>query len=364
MSCPLSCADPAIRPTCPARSGPTASPDAPPDTASGGPPTDLRPRPLPSTPAGPTVSVLAGPSLVILGCTATGKSALALAVARLAGDVELLSADSMQVYRGMDIGTAKPSAVERAEVAHHLIDLVGIEDSFSVSDFQRAAAAAAADIAARGRRNVVVGGTGLYLQAVVDGLSLPGRFPDVRAALDPEPDTAALYGQLRNLDPLAASRMEPSNRRRIVRALEVTLGAGRPFSSFGPGIAAYPPSEHRLIGLTMDRDRLTARIGARIRAQVAAGWLEEIRALDTASGGGWSATAAQALGYRELRGHLAGECTLAQAIDQTVIRTRQFARRQERWFRRDPRIIWLDAEVVAANPMATATTLLEDWSHP
>ncbi|MFN0028615.1 MAG: tRNA (adenosine(37)-N6)-dimethylallyltransferase MiaA [Acidimicrobiales bacterium] len=313
--------------------------------------------------AGP-MSILAAPSVVIVGCTATGKSALALALARRAGNVELLSADSMQVYRGMDIGTAKPSAVERAEAPHHLIDLVGIEDSFSVSDFQRAAAAASAEVFARGNRSVVVGGTGLYLQAVVDGLVLPGQFPEVRAELEAEADIGALHRQLHMLDPLAASRMEPSNRRRIVRALEVTVGSGRPFSSFGPGLTAYPPIEHRLIGLRMERARLSARIEARIRAQLDAGWLEEIRSLDANSGGRWSATAAQALGYRELRVHLAGQCTLAEAVDRTVIRTRQFARRQERWFRRDPRIRWLDAELVAANPMAVAATLLEDWPQP
>lgn len=310
---------------------------------------------------GRPLRVLAGPSVVILGCTATGKSSLALAVARLAGNVELLSADSMQVYRGMDIGTAKPTVSEQAEVPHHLIDLVGIEDNFSVGDFQRRAARASAEIAGRGGRTVVVGGTGLYLQAVVDGLALPGRFPDTRAEIEAQPDTAVLHRQLSERDPLAASRMEPSNRRRIVRALEVTLGSGRPFSSFGPGIAAFPPTAHRLIGLTMDRERLTARIAARITAQLEAGWLDEIRSLDASSVGHWSDTAGQALGYRELRAHLCGERTLGQAIDQTVIRTRQFARRQERWFRRDPRIRWLDADTVATNSTAVAATLLEDW---
>ncbi len=383
MSCSMSSADPVACAISPARSSPPPRPGLPvrsaPDAREGGvedpgpsaDPTGSRPTGAgdqracgQSVAEAMSTSVLARPGLVIVGCTATGKSDLALALARLAGDVEVLSADSMQVYRGMDIGTAKPTASEQAEVTHHLIDLVGIEEGFSVSEFQRAAAAASSEVASRGRRAVVVGGTGLYLQAVIDGLSLPGQYPDVRATLETQPDTAALHRQLGELDPLAASRMEPSNRRRIVRALEVTLGAGRPFSSFGPGLAAYPSSQHRLIGLTMDRDRLSARIEARIRAQLEAGWLEEISALDTMSEGPWSATAGQALGYRELRAHLSGASTLDQAVSHTVIRTRQFARRQERWFRRDPRIHWLDAEVVAANPMAIATTLLEDWPHP
>lgn len=307
-------------------------------------------------------------ALVVVGPTATGKSALALAVARLAGDVEVISADSMQVYRGMDIGTAKASLEEQAEIAHHLIDVVDIDHAFSVSDYQRLARAALADLAERSKRALLVGGTGLYVQAMVDDLQIPGQYPAVRAELEADADTAGLHERLRRLDPTAAGRMEPTNRRRVVRALEVTLGSGRPFSAFGPGIEHHGPVAHVLVGLTMDRAALDARIEARYHRQLAAGFLEEVRTLSErgphADGSfGLSPTAAQALGYRELLGHLRGECSLEEAVQQAVVRTRQFARRQERWFRRDPRIRWIDAEAVAENPMATARTLLEDWSR-
>ncbi len=171
----------------------------------------------------------------------------------------------MQVYRGMDIGTAKPSAAEQAEVPHHLIDLVDPSEEFTVSQFQAASRVALADIAGRGRRAVAGRGTGLYLRAVVDDLELPGRYPEVRAELEAEPDTVALHARLADLDPVAAGRMEPTNRRRVVRALEVTIGSGRPFSSFGPGLEAYPPSPYPVIGLRMDRDELDRRIEARVR---------------------------------------------------------------------------------------------------
>jgi tRNA dimethylallyltransferase len=171
----------------------------------------------------------AGRHAALVGPTASGKSALALAIARARPDVELVSVDSMQVYRGMDIGTAKPSVAEQAEVPHHLIDLVDPSDDYTVSRFQDDALAVIADIEQRGRRALLVGGTGLYLQAVVDQLDIPARFPDVRAALDGEPDTAALHARLAELDPVAASRMQPENRRRVLRALEVTVGSGRPF---------------------------------------------------------------------------------------------------------------------------------------
>jgi tRNA dimethylallyltransferase len=262
----------------------------------------------------------------------------------------------MQVYRGMDIGTAKATPAERGEVSHHLLDLVDPSEEFSLARFQPAARAALASIEARGHRAVLVGGTGLYVRAVVDDLALPGRFPEVRASIDADPDTASLHRRLAELDPVAAARMEPTNRRRVVRALEVTLGSGRPFSSFGPGLGSYPPSPLAQVGLRLPLEVLDARIDRRFHAMLDAGLLEEVRAL-LRRPGGLSRTARQALGYRELADHLEGRCRLDEAADEAVRRTRRFARRQLRWFRRDPRIAWLDA---GENPLALASRLLGD----
>ena len=312
--------------------------------------------------------------LVIVGPTASGKSALALELARRARaavptePVELVSADSMQVYRGMDIGTAKPTAAEQAEVPHHLIDLVEPSERFTVVDYAAAFEAARADIADRGAVPLLVGGTGLYLRAVIDGLTPPPEFPDIAAELEAEGQATAegivsLHRRLAELDSLAAFRMEPTNLRRIVRALSVCLGSGRPFSSFGPGLTTYAPVPYRLVGIDVDRDTLDERIAQRYRSQIEAGFVEEVRQLviaeapqgaaSAASGEEGSAsapsdsavslsrTAAQALGYKELRAHLAGEYTLDEALEVAVARTRRFARRQQRWFARDPRITWI-----------------------
>jgi tRNA dimethylallyltransferase len=290
----------------------------------------------------------------VLGPTASGKSALAMAVALARPGTEIVSADSMQVYRGMDIGTAKPTPEERALVPHHLVDLVDPSEDFSVARFRLAFDDALADIAARGTRPVVVGGTGLHLRIALEGIDLPGQFPEVRVELEAEPDTLALHRRLADLDPVAAGRMEPTNRRRVVRALEVTLGAGRPFSSFGPGLETYPPTADRLIGLRVPRPLLDRRIEERYHAQVAAGFVDEVARL---AAGPLSTTAAQALGYKELLAHVRGECSLDEALDLAVRRTRRFARRQERWFRRDPRIRWLDTD---GNPMELLPLVLGD----
>lgn len=242
----------------------------------------------------------------------------------------------------MDIGTAKPSRVERAEIPHHLLDIVDPDEEYTVARFQRELRSAVADIESRGRRALLVGGTGLYLRAATDGLDLPGRFPDVVAELEREPDTAALHRRLSTLDPVAASRMEPSNRRRVLRALEVTIGAGRPFSSFGPGLEAHPPSPFVLFGLRRPRGVIDQRIARRFEAQLADGFVEEVRALASRPAG-LSRTARQALGYRELLEHVEDGAGLDGAIALALTRTRQFARRQERWFRRDPRVRWFDA---------------------
>ncbi len=306
----------------------------------------------------------APPPLAIVGTTASGKSSLAMALARHRGDVELVSVDSMQVYRGMDIGTAKPTAAEQAEVRHHVIDLVDPWERFEVHSFQRAVADALEDIADRSRKAVLVGGTGLYLQAVIDGFEIPRQFPDVAAELESEDDTAALHARLLELDPLAASRMEPSNRRRVVRALEVTLGSGRPFSSYGPGVGTRPETPIRQIGIRLPQPVVGDRIAARYDQQLADGLLVEVERL--ADGPPLSRTAAQALGYRELLRHVAAqragdpEPTLADALDEAVRRTRAFARRQRAWFRRDPRITWLDADLDPTDRTQDVLALAED----
>lgn len=287
--------------------------------------------------------------------------ALARALASTeAPPVEIVCVDSMQVYRGMDIGTAKPSAADRAEVRHHLLDGASPDEDFTVTGFQGAAEAALADVEARGARALLVGGSGLYFQAVVDRLTPPGRFPDVRAELEAEPDTASLYRRLAALDPLAASRMEPSNRRRVVRALEVTVGSGRPFSSFGPGLGAYPPNRFKVAGLWLPRAVVGRRIEERFQAMLAAGLVDEAAALATRPGG-LSRTARQALGYREVLSHLETGVDLAAAATAAVRRTKAFARRQRVWWRRDPRITWYGA---VENPLVVVPALLGDWRQP
>ena len=289
--------------------------------------------------------------LVIVGPTASGKSDLAMGVARLIGGAEIVALDSMQVYRGMDIGTATPTAAEQAEVPHHLIDLVDVSEEFAVAELQDRARAVIDEIRDRGALPVLVGGTGLYVRAVIDDLKIPGRYPEVRAELEADPDTEALHRRLADLDPVAAGRMEASNRRRVVRALEVTFGSGEPFSSYGPGLGHYPPTPFVQVGLRWDRDRLDERIAIRYQRQLVDGFLDEVSVLAERR---ISRTASQALGYKELLAHVRGETTLDEALELAVVRTRRFARRQERWFRRDPRIHWLDAP-------ATPVDVLSAW---
>ena len=262
-------------------------------------------------------------------------------VARELGDVEIVAVDAMQVYRGMDIGTAKPTPEDRDAVRHHCLDLVDPSQRFTATQFQDAANRALDDIAARGGRALLVGGTGLYLTAVIDELVFPGEWPGIRAELEADPDTAALFARLASLDPEAASRIEPANRRRIVRALEVCLGSGGKFSDAGPGTAAYPDNGVVQVGLRWSREALARRIALRVDAMIADGLVDEVRGLLSAEPP-MSHTAAQALGYKEMIGHLGGTMSLAEARDEVVLRTTQFAVRQERWFRRDPRITWVD----------------------
>lgn len=298
-----------------------------------------------------------------MGPTASGKSAVAFELARRLSregpPLELISVDSMQVYRGMDIGTAKPPAQQQAEVPHHLIDLVEPADNFTVVRYAQAFRAVLEGIEARGNRALLVGGTGLYFHAVVDRLAPPGRYPEYRAELELEGDGPALYRRLQELDPLGASKIAPGNRRRVIRALEVTLGSGRPFSTFGPGIGTYPPTGFRLAGLWLPRPVVSARIAQRVATMVSAGFVDEVRCL-AARPEGLSRTARQALGYRELLAYLEGATSLEQAVSDAVNRTRSFARRQRMWWRRDPRITWYG---VSENPLAVIPALLGDWSR-
>jgi tRNA dimethylallyltransferase len=283
--------------------------------------------------------------VAIVGATATGKTALAVALARREPSIELVSIDAYACYRRLDIGTAKPTPDERDGLRWHLIDLVDPTEEFSITQFAAAAKAALAGIASRVGSACFVGGSGLYLRAVLDDLTPPPRFPEVGAELEAEATDAAalaaMHRRLAEIDPLAASRMEPTNRRRILRALEVAVGTGRPFSSFGPGLGVYPEISCRLIGLNFDRDELEGRLAARLADQLERGFLEEVRALleDQVK---LSRTAAQAIGYRELAQVVAGSMTLRDASVEILRRSRQLARRQMAWLRRDPRILWVD----------------------
>jgi tRNA dimethylallyltransferase len=295
--------------------------------------------------------------VAVIGPTASGKSSVAMAVAVVEGDVELISVDSMQVYRGMDIGTAKPTRAERTSVAHHLVDLVDADHEFTVAEFQHAYGAVLTDLAERRRRAILVGGTGLYHRAVIDGLTLPGEWPRIRSRLQAEADQLGapiLYARLVAVDPEAARKIEPTNIRRIVRALEVCEGSGRPFSSHGPGLATYPPSPVAQIGLRWDRSTLTGRITRRVHQMIDEGLLAEVASL---ADSGLSRTAAQALGYKELLAHLDGSLSLDESVDLVIQRTRQFAVRQLRWFQRDPRIRWVDIE---HDPVSEAASIVRN----
>ena len=300
--------------------------------------------------------------LVIIGPTASGKSSLAIEVAarntEAGTPVEIVSVDAMAVYREMEIGTAAPSMAERRGVPHHLIGVADPSEDYTVSRFQSECQAAISDIESRGAVPLLVGGTGLYVQAVVDDLDIPGQFPEIRDELDarPESGTLSMWAELRALDPIAAAKMEPNNRRRVVRALEVCLGSGLPFSSFGPGMDAFPPSRFQIIGLQIDRTFMDARIDLRYEQQMAAGFLDEVqRLLDRPDG--LSRNARQGLGYRELIAHIEGSSTLDEALDEARRRTRRFARRQQRWFGRDTRIHWIPVD--ADQPALTEAVVAE-----
>lgn len=305
--------------------------------------------------------------LALVGPTASGKSALALAAAETVGDAEIVSVDSMQVYRGMDIGTAKPTAAEQAPVRHHLVDVADPWEEWSVVRFRDAVRRAVAEIEARGHRALLVGGTGLYLRAVVDPLEFPIEDRRLRASIEREAarvGAESLHDELARLDPVAAARIEPGNVRRIARALEVVRLTGRPFSATGPGLTVYGETVFpvTMVGIRLPRPILRTRIADRLAAMRAAGLVDEVRRL-LADERGLGRTARQAIGYAEVIDHLEGRCSLDDAFEQAERRTRKFARRQLKWFERDPRIAWLDLPGSAAgNPDDALPALLERWS--
>ena len=280
--------------------------------------------------------------IAVVGPTAAGKSGLAVALAQALGG-EVINADSMQVYRGMDIGTAKLTLAERQGVPHHLLDLWDVRQTANVADYQRLARAAITAITGRGRVPILAGGSGLYVRAALEDLAFPGTDPRVRARLEAELDergAGPLHTRLAAADPAAAAAILPSNGRRIVRALEVIELTGRPFTATLPDYAASVPA--RQLGLKLPREELDRRIETRVDQMFAAGFEDEVRKLEQA-GLREGRTASRALGYQQLLRYLAGEWTRDQARAETVRATRRFARRQESWFRRDPRITWLDA---------------------
>jgi len=287
--------------------------------------------------------------LALVGPTASGKTEAALAIAPHLG-AEIVSVDSMLVYRGMDVGTGKPTAEQRAAVPHHLLDLAEPSDRFTVARFQELARGVLRSVA----RPFLVGGSGLYLRAVVDDLAFPPEDPVVRASLEAEADdlgAEALYRRLAEMDPVAAARIEPGNVRRIIRALEVTAISGAPFSSFGASWDRYDADRVRAAGIRLDREAQRARIAERVLAMLENGWLDEVQALMDRGFGAWL-TASQAIGYAELAEHLDGRLSLDEAAERTVKRTRELARRQMAWFRRDPRIRWFDAGAGGASEVA------------
>jgi len=282
------------------------------------------------------------PVIAIVGPTAVGKSELSLTLARTL-DGEVVNADSMQLYAGMDIGTAKLTRAERGGVAHHLLDIWPVTMRASVSEYQRLARAAIDDIRGRGRTPILVGGSGLYVRAAIDNLQFPATDPQVRASLEDElaqVGPGVLHARLTGLDPAAAAAILPGNGRRIVRALEVIELSGGPFSATLPDFE--PVYTVIQLGVTMPRPELDQRIGERVARMWERGLVGEVRGLE-AAGLRAGRTASRALGYAQVLAFLAGSLTEAEAASQTVLATRRFVRRQLSWFRRDPRISWLDA---------------------
>jgi tRNA dimethylallyltransferase len=285
-------------------------------------------------------------TVVLVGATAAGKSSLAVELAlRFAAAgrrAEVINADSMLLYRGMDIGTAKPSIVERRGVRHHLIDVLDVTETSTVADFQRLARDTITECRTRNVVSIVVGGSALYVRAIVDDFDFPGTDPALRAELEAELTrigSQSMHLRLASVDPAAAAAIEPANGRRIVRALEVGQLTGRPYAATLPAHSYLLPGVAQ-IGLAIDRAELDRRVAARVHRMWQAGLVDEVRQLDKA-GLRRGRTASRALGYRQVLEFLANSSNEAEAEQQTVLATRRFARRQDAWFRKDPRIRWL-----------------------
>jgi tRNA dimethylallyltransferase len=298
--------------------------------------------------------VLPGLVIAVVGPTAAGKSDLALRLAHALGG-EIVNADSMQLYAGMDIGTAKLTVAQRQGVPHHLLDVWDVTQTASVAEYQRLARDAIGSVQRRGRVPILAGGSGLYVRAALDPLEFPGTDPGLRDRLEAElaeHGPAALHARLAAVDPAAAAAILPSNGRRIVRALEVIELSGHPFEATLPRYESVYPEVQ--IGLASDRAELDRRIADRTEAMFAAGLVEEVAALE-AAGLRAGKTASRALGYAQVLRFLDGKYTLAEASAQTTLATRRFARRQESWFRRDPRVTWLAADAADLLDRALAT---------
>jgi tRNA dimethylallyltransferase len=286
------------------------------------------------------------PLIIICGPTATGKSDLAIEVAKKF-DGEIINADSMQLYRGMDIGTAKLTIAERESIPHHLLDVLDVSQDASVAQYQSLARTAIDDIRGRGKTAIVVGGTGLYIKSIIDEMNFPETDPAIRKKLEEEAEAlgvAELYARLRVLDPEAAAAIEPANARRIIRALEVIEATGEPYSANLPSDVSlrYPEALH--FGLAMERFHLAPRIEKRVHRMWDQGLVAEVEGL-VSQGLLLGKTAQRAIGYSQVISALAGEITDAQAIEETIVATRQYVRRQETWFKRDQRIQWIGEDV-------------------
>lgn len=293
------------------------------------------------------------PVISVVGATATGKSELAIGLAHALGG-EIINADAMQFYRGMDIGTAKLAPHERGGVPHHLIDILDVREEATVQAFQAAARAHIADIRERGGVPILVGGSGLYVRAATDDIAFPGTDPALRARLEAIAATggaAPMHAQLSELDPAAAAKIAPADARRIVRALEVIALTGEEFSATLPAYRSAVSAVQ--LGLALERPALHGRIAGRVRRMWGAGWVDEVRGLRRV-GLEEGRTAPRAIGYAQILAHLDGRLSPEEAQELTTVRTRQFAKRQETWFRRDPRIRWLPADDPGLLPAALA----------
>jgi len=285
------------------------------------------------------------PLLVLVGPTAVGKTAFSLDIAKRR-NIDIISGDSVQVYRGMDVGSAKATPAERAQAPHYMIDLLDPDEPFTVADFQERATRLIAESAARGRLPTIVGGTGLYIESVVYGYQFSDAVADEAArerwnAVADAEGTESLHATLQARDPVSAARIHPNDRKRLIRALEIFDATGRPMSEQAQKREKSSPYELCMIGLTMERDKLYARIEARVDAMLEEGLVEEVRTL-LARGYDRSLPSMQAIGYKEIAAYVAGEISYDEAVYTLKRNTRRFAKRQLSWFRAMPQIHWVD----------------------